>query len=110
MAEHGHPGDDWAEDDPSARGTWLVGWLGVFLVVVAVAGIAGLYYAVEQSSARRILSASGKDAQVLRLHREQLKLLRTSGEIDHPVQPGERVRVLDIDKAMHEIVKEYSRR
>jgi hypothetical protein len=109
MTEHHehNPGD---HEDPVTGPTWLIGVIGVVLMIVIVLGLTALYYnAQAQVTHDRVMTAEIRE---LREHRE-----RQHAQLAGPPRwetrefVGEEtdVYVIPIDDAMKLVVEEYGR-
>ena len=103
---HEHNIDD--HEDPAASSTWLVGFIGVVLLVVTMLGVTALYYNVK---------ADRVDEKVVKPDRWDVKKLRIQqeGRLTAPARweerddGGEVTRelVIPLDRAMKIVVEEY---
>jgi hypothetical protein len=106
MSEHHehNPGD---HEDPLAGPTWMIGFVGVVLLVVTVLGVAAVTYSVaDREHEHKVVEELGSEGTIeLRVLRES-QLARLAGpprrELrDHPERPGgEECLVIPIDDAI----------
>jgi hypothetical protein len=111
--EH-NPGD---HDDPLPGPTWIVGFLGVVLLLVIMLGLTALYYnAVYQEDMKKIVLRDPQELEHLR--QQQLAILTSPPRLVEekvtvpnqtpPVEQIIHALAIPIDQAMQLTVKEYS--
>ena len=103
---HEHNIDD--HEDPAASSTWLVGFIGVVLLVVTMLGVTALYYNVK---------AGQVEAEVVQVDIDEPKNLRIEqeGRLTAPAHweerddGGEVTRelIIPLERAMKIVVEEY---
>ena len=101
-------------EDPLPGPTWMVGFIGVVLLVVVVLGITALYYGAKQEDEIvKVVEAEPIELLVMRAQQsEQLHVTRWEEreEVDAEGNP-ERVRalVIPIDRAMEIVAGEHAK-
>ncbi len=102
--EH-NPGD---HEDPAPGPTWLIGFIGVVLLVVVVLGVTALFFDTEtEEAAVNVLQTKALDLEELKA----LQLARLEGparwevEIKEGTVASRRI-VIPIDEAMQQVVVE----
>lgn len=97
--EH-NPGD---HEDPLAGPTWLVGILGVVLLIIVVLGLVALYYNAQQvENAEKVITAKAQEVEQL-TEQQRLRL-----QIPHQVRFEEEVAtVIPIEDAMRVVAEQY---
>ena len=101
--EH-NPGE---HEDPTAGFTWLMGLVGVLLLVVVILGLTALYYNVKAEMFQRQV-VSAERWELLELHRPQEALLAGPPRYIERDQQGETVRayIIPIEQAMEIVVRD----
>jgi hypothetical protein len=94
-------------DDPTAGFTWLMGLVGVLLLVVIILALTALYYNVKAEMFQRQV-VSAPRAELLELRRQQEALLAGPPRSIERDQQGETVRayIIPIEQAMEIVVRE----
>ncbi len=103
--DHEHNPRD--HEDPTPGLTWLMGLVGVLLLVVFVLGITALYYNVRaEMFQRQVVSAERLEVQELR--REQEALLAGPPRFVERDEQGETVTafIIPIEQAMEIVIRE----
>ena len=107
MTDHyEHNIDD--HEDPAASSTWLVGFIGVVLLVVTMLGVTALYYNVKADRVdEKVVKPDRWDVKKLRIQQEQR--LNTPARWVERDEGGEVTRALAIplERAMKIVVEEY---
>lgn len=107
MTDHyEHNIDD--HEDPAASSTWLVGFIGVVLLVVTMLGVTALYYNVKaQRVEKTVVEPDRLDVQKVRIRQE--RLLNAPARWVERDEGGEVTRALAIplERAMKIVVEEY---
>ncbi len=101
-----HNTDD--HEDPAASSTWLVGFIGVVLLVVTMLGVTALYYNMKADRVdEKVVKPDRWDVKKLRIQQEGL--LNTPPRWVERVEGGEVTRELAIplERAMKIVVEEY---
>ena len=95
-------------EDPAASSTWLVGFIGVVLLVVTMLGVTALYYNVKaQRVDVKVVQPEIDEPRKLRIQQEQ-QLTAPARWVERD-DGGEVTRELHIplDRAMKIVVEEY---
>ncbi len=95
-------------EDPAASSTWLVGFIGVVLLVVTMLGVTALYYNVKADRVdEKVVKPDRWDVKKLRIQQEQR--LNTPARWVERDEGGEVTRALSIplERAMKSVVEEY---
>ncbi|MEE9128390.1 MAG: hypothetical protein V3T84_00085 [Phycisphaerales bacterium] len=107
MTDHyEHNIDD--HEDPAASSTWLVGFIGVVLLVVTMLGVTALYYNVKaQRVDEEVVKPDINEPKNLRVHQE--RRLNAPARWVERDDGGEVTRELAIplERAMKIVVEEY---
>ncbi len=103
---HEHNIDD--HEDPAASSTWLVGFIGVVLLVVTMLGVTALYYNMKASK-EQVVVVDEPFIDVKNLRIQQERILTTSARWEERDEGGEVTRELHIplERAMKIVVEEY---
>ena len=101
--EH-NPGE---HDDPTAGFTWLIGLVGVLLLVVIILWVTALYYNVKAGIFQRQV-VNAPRLELLELRRPQEALLAGPPRSIERDEQGETVRayIIPIEQAMEIVVRE----
>jgi len=103
---HEHNIDD--HEDPLASSTWLIGFIGVVLLIVTILGVTALYYNVKAVQVdAEVVKVDIDDVADARARQE--RRLTDSAYWEERDDSGEIVRalVIPIERAMELVVKEY---
>ncbi len=103
---HEHNIDD--HEDPAASSTWLVGFIGVVLLVVTMLGVTALYYNIKaQRVDEKFVKPDINEPKNLRARQE--RLLNTPARWVERDEGGEVTRELSIplERAMKIVVEDY---
>jgi hypothetical protein len=94
-------------DDPTAGFTWLLGLVGVLLLVVTILGLTALYYNVKADMFQRQVVSAERE-ELLELRRGQEALLAGPPRYLERDEQGETVRayIIPIEQAMEIVVRE----
>ena len=107
MTDHyEHNIDD--HEDPAASSTWLVGFIGVVLLVVTMLGVTALYYNVKASKEQDVV-LDEPFIEVEKARARQERRLNTPARWVERDEGGEVTRELAIplERAMKIVVEEY---
>ena len=104
---HEHNIDD--HEDPAASSTWLVGFIGVVLLVVTMLGVTALYYNVKAQRVEETVVAPDRvDVQKVRIQQEW-RLTNPDARWEERDDGGEVTRelIIPLERAMKIVVEEY---
>ena len=104
---HEHNLDD--HEDPSASSTWLIGFIGVVLLIVTMLGVTALYYNVKAVQVdAEVVKVDIDDVTNARARQE--RRLTDSAHWEERDDGGEIVRelVIPIERAMELVAAEYA--
>ncbi len=103
---HEHNIDD--HEDPAASSTWLVGFIGVVLLIVTMLGVTALYYNVKAGQVEvEVVQVDIDEPKNLRI--EQEGRLTAPAHWEERDDGGEVTRelIIPLERAMKIVVEEY---
>ncbi len=103
---HEHNIDD--HEDPASSSTWLVGFIGVVLLVVTMLGVTALYYNVKAQQVDEAVVKPDVD-EPRNLRRQQERQLTLPARWVERDEGGEVTRelIIPLERAMKIVVEEY---
>jgi len=109
MSEH-HEHNPSDHEDPVSGPTWLIGVIGVVLMIVIVLGLTALYYnAQAQVTNERVMTGEIRELQDLRAQQRAKLEGPRRRETREFVGEEREVVVIPIDEAMQLAVEQYGR-
>ena len=104
---HEHNIDD--HEDPASSSTWLVGFIGVVLLVVTMLGVTALYYNVKAQQVEEAVVKPDVDEPKKLRRQQEWRLTNPDARWEERDDGGEVTRelIIPLETAMKIVVEEY---